>query len=683
MQNVKSKHKKRGKLYLTGIAGKLCLFVIMLWVTFFFSCNLGMETESKLNPTETLDTSGEHESASEGVALIFQNSSNARTSVGIVYHDSSLNDYIKLEEYPAGSDRYIAEINLRPYGKTPYRAVRFSIYNSGSTSGFAVNIGDSISNNGGSGDSGTQSNDAELDIYYNELRVLGKQGSNPVLIHSEKNVMPLTNTKNIRFVIKNEEVSYWKNFDLSTTKTIKSSNLFALNNQSDSEGSRNHTIYAAFNRVIQKYSSRSGTGITMVYIYLEEPVTVNPADVWAFMDETNNREVARKQAALLSNNPSPHDIEKILKKGRYYSTKSTSFRAETVEVRDCNYTTGYWFIGPNNYNRYKKYPLLLVFHGGGNSTYNNSNYCRSLANDYITPWKSYANSHDVFIAAPWCDKNWGIVGTNLAVSTIAKISKDYPIDPDQVYLWGQSMGGNMTWRSGFHFPTRWAGIASFCSGYPNYTNATFETMQNLPIYHVWGKLDWLAPSGIQADKVIKSLGLNAISKEKPGGHELYPDEFANVLDFFFNKNGNRNIYPQSVIASTIYGPGTHSPTPKCTLSISELSNNGDNVTFNKSTYLARNYWLKIHAQKNSGQPARATGSYSGNTITISTTNVFSISVYLHDAMVDMTKPVKIYINGKVLYNARVEPSSQDLLTEAYFYLDPGRIYIKRLFFSNL
>lgn len=59
----------------------------------------------------------------------------------------------------------VLKINLRDPAQTnPYDYAEFKISYDGAPTGLTVNIGDSSTNNGGSGDGGTQSNDAEMQI---------------------------------------------------------------------------------------------------------------------------------------------------------------------------------------------------------------------------------------------------------------------------------------------------------------------------------------------------------------------------------------------------------------------------------------------------------------------------------------------------------------------------------------
>ena len=172
-------------------------------------------------------------------------------------------------ESPSGSGRYVTTINLRPDGKTVYGQVIFDIENSGSPSDWMLNIGDSPSNDGYSGDSGDKQNDAELQVMNNSLAVYASDLGSSSLLYSQSSIMPLTGARNLRVIVGNGYVTFIQNGIESTRKTITNSNLFALAGQADTGGT-DYKIYAGFNRSIGS-SSRTGSGITKVTVTLDNP----------------------------------------------------------------------------------------------------------------------------------------------------------------------------------------------------------------------------------------------------------------------------------------------------------------------------------------------------------------------------------------------------------------------------
>ncbi|MCI5195555.1 MAG: hypothetical protein D3919_04855 [Candidatus Electrothrix sp. AW5] len=155
-----------------------------------------------------------------------------------------------------------------------YTEAIFDIKYGKKRSGYTVNIGDSKTNNGGKGDAGTQSNDAELDIVDNLMSVYGNDGIDHAVDPEMYKLLTYSlrpGRSSITLRIKDRFVG-WTH--LRRTGEHRSEYLYALNGQVDTEGPENHTIYAAFNRVVGT-AFRSGEGVSKVSITLKRDPVIN------------------------------------------------------------------------------------------------------------------------------------------------------------------------------------------------------------------------------------------------------------------------------------------------------------------------------------------------------------------------------------------------------------------------
>lgn len=158
-------------------------------------------------------------------------------------------------------------------GANPYKFAQFRISYGGDPFGLSVNIGDSATNNGGSGDAGTQGNDAEMQIG----GLVGQNANYPVLRGFGNDAAPAA-TRTVAevagFAAKGDDVVItvanndlrWNN-GRGTSGEVISPFLYALAGQADGEGPVNYDIYAAFNRVISD-TSRIGGGVSQVTVCL-------------------------------------------------------------------------------------------------------------------------------------------------------------------------------------------------------------------------------------------------------------------------------------------------------------------------------------------------------------------------------------------------------------------------------
>lgn len=165
--------------------------------------------------------------------------------------------------------RVLLRFNLHP---AQYRRARFDVTYNAEPTNWTVNIGDSVSNDGGGGDAGNQTYDAELQVYKRQFLVRGNDYT-PV---AQKSLALIENFawagSTVSFTVANEHVD-WRSAGL-VTGSLDTGYLYGLNGQYDSEqGGTNYDIYAAFNRVIDNYSAfnypRLGSGVSEVYITLE------------------------------------------------------------------------------------------------------------------------------------------------------------------------------------------------------------------------------------------------------------------------------------------------------------------------------------------------------------------------------------------------------------------------------
>jgi hypothetical protein len=184
--------------------------------------------------------------------------------------------FINFEVTPVDSNgdtwfETVLRINLRdPSLSNPYNFAQFRVSYDGNPYGLSVNIGDSRTNNGGSGDSGTQSNDAEMQIgtvvsapfAFSRLEAFGND-SNPAALATVVGLAGIG--RDVILDVGNEYLS-WDN-GLGTAGSVSSPYLYALNGQTDSEGPVNYNIYASFNRVIDG-NYRIGSGVGEVTVTL-------------------------------------------------------------------------------------------------------------------------------------------------------------------------------------------------------------------------------------------------------------------------------------------------------------------------------------------------------------------------------------------------------------------------------
>jgi predicted peptidase len=173
---------------------------------------------------------------------------------------------------------------------------------------------------------------------------------------------------------------------------------------------------------------------------------------------------------------------KAVDEGRIDQTSSPPSREaqnnafkEMLFVNARNERMRYLLFVPKDYDRQKKYPLVLWLHGGGSR------------GDDLKMLLRYGDEHGIgyfaradnqskypsFIVAPQCPQNrlWGdpdseqpTAEMRLVVEILEKVQADFSIDSRRLYVTGISLGGYGTWDIIGRRPAMFAAAVPICGG---------------------------------------------------------------------------------------------------------------------------------------------------------------------------------------------------------------------------
>jgi predicted esterase len=115
----------------------------------------------------------------------------------------------------------------------------------------------------------------------------------------------------------------------------------------------------------------------------------------------------------------------------------------------------------------------------------------------------------------------GELSENDALNVLDLVTREYPIDPGRIYLFGHSAGGAGTWYLGEKYAEKWAAIAASAAatrpdGFP------FDRLKGIPIMICHGDKDDEVPvsSSRNMVKAAKESGLDPQYLEVPGATHL-------------------------------------------------------------------------------------------------------------------------------------------------------------------
>jgi len=274
--------------------------------------------------------------------------------------------------------------------------------------------------------------------------------------------------------------------------------------------------------------------------------------------------------------------------------------------------------------------LLVFLHGGGPSSKVNEgswgNY-RSIS----TPFDLVATPlvWDNSTGAGWVMES----GPLVVMTMIHEITRAYSIDPDRVYLAGSSMGGYGTSWIGSLEPDRFAAIGIVAAGYGG-GGSKLANLLHVPVTCHIGEKDH-SSDHIGTSRRLKS-GIEKLQEGYPGKYLLDYNEYAGMghslggiaydKAFKWMSPFKRDPFPKHVI----WEPFQH-----------------QRYVTHKKYY----YWLKIEDGR-SGMRLEARIK-EGNVIEVTSHAVPAFTIFLNDELADLSKPVKIVVDGEEKYNERV------------------------------
>lgn len=371
---------------------------------------------------------------------------------------------------------------------------------------------------------------------------------------------------------------------------------------------------------------------------------------------------------------SAEDIEAALRSRRaeYPDLKDLVGKTTTHDV-DCyhvDYSSKFVMYVPENYDATKFYTLVVVGHGGNSSM--SDSRAMGTARQYLALYApKICSTIDAIVVAPASGRGWGPIGYSLCFSTISRVQRMAPIDPDRIYITGQSMGGHLSYRAGLLFPDAFGAVSPHSGGYNFVEKGSIGNLLNVPGMSVFGSSE---PYGINGDNKkneawAKAHGMDWTFVEKDGGHTIYQDALPPMARFF--AENPRDLYREHVY---LFHGGN-----MLFEKTWEIKGWPAHVVRSKERPLRwnRKHWIEVQPWIDGEKPALqelyAVHDGAGK-VTVTCNRVRKLTVYLHPTMMNLTEPVTIEVNGKQLFQGKVEVDPSIMLADARCRDDRGRVY---------
>ena len=232
--------------------------------------------------------------------------------------------------------------------------------------------------------------------------------------------------------------------------------------------------------------------------------------------------------------------------------KAVDHTLDIYEKKEFKYADGqvlpYRILYPENYDKNKKYPLLLLLHGAGERGKDNEKQLTWGSKLFITA--ENRKSFPAIVVSPQCpeesfwavtkidrttapfkiefdytaEPNWPLAAANALVK---KLSNEEGVDKSRIYMSGLSMGGMGTFESVYRYPDLYAAALPICGG--GDVSHYDKRVAKVPFWIFHGAADAVVNVKLSQEMVekLKSLKAEVKYSEYPGvNHNSWENAFA-------------------------------------------------------------------------------------------------------------------------------------------------------------
>jgi predicted esterase len=339
---------------------------------------------------------------------------------------------------------------------------------------------------------------------------------------------------------------------------------------------------------------------------------------------------------------------------------------------------------PKSYKASTRNPFILLLHGSVQlSSFDRVKTSVSNPETDDDPFLKYLSNQGYIVLRPYADDkkkfNWVINrfrdlmggapidgGVNLTYKTIINViyilKHKLNIDDSRVYAFGHSDGADGAFCMTLFQPNLFAGAVIYNSFLTNLNanNIYLYNVANRPLYIVHSSLDDIRP--LMQTKVIaeqlKKINNKIIFKEY-AGYQHFDKHLSLDLPFVnkFMLQTKRDPFN-----SEIYWESNNSIDNQCDwLKVNKFNPSlpkaiwHDEINFKVYNKIDKTW--HDHGTHYYNDPSYAIkGKFDSNSFTIETSRVREFEILISEKMVNLSKPVKVVVNGKIIYNKTVKAS---------------------------
>lgn len=340
---------------------------------------------------------------------------------------------------------------------------------------------------------------------------------------------------------------------------------------------------------------------------------------------------------------------------------------------------------PKGYDVRKKYPTVLFMHGASNYFFHSM-----VADDFLWQdvlFKKLCDLNEFLIIQPICDRdkeiNWALNSKTYEYLEYAIIYTKmmFHVDDDAVFAYGHSDGGRGAFCLTTLRPSVLAGAVSLNMGPSLIFNSIFlKNATNRPQYIVHSDLDDINPvqDTENAVALLKKSGADVTFKVFRGyRHEDQHLEMAFDSTLFFLRSVKRNPFKKRVYWQT------SSENTGCDwIKITKTASAGSPASWSKPL----NFKIYDKVQKvyfnqllyDEAPHSAIEANFNGNTFSIRCSMVKEAELLISSEMADLSKPVKVIVNDKIVFNGLVPADKVFMVSNFRRYRDRTALWVNRI-----
>ncbi|MGB8356084.1 MAG: hypothetical protein WCD79_19460 [Chthoniobacteraceae bacterium] len=198
----------------------------------------------------------------------------------------------------------------------------------------------------------------------------------------------------------------------------------------------------------------------------------------------------------------------------------------------------------------KKWPTILYLHGSGGKDLSMEEVGNLSLPGYA---RAHKKKFPFILITPHCpkDSGWEVPALD---DLWAEVVRKYPVDPDRVYLTGESLGGGACWTLAIEHPDRFAAMAPV-SGGGGGEGLDMDRIKDLPVWDFHGLVDYdvLIQRSYDRVEALRKLGGRVrFTVYADGEHNIWDDVYSRgeLYTWLLGQVRGRPAQPRATVQGT-------------------------------------------------------------------------------------------------------------------------------------